>query len=319
MKTLGIIIVNWNSRNYLMKCLDSIARNINIGDCDVVVVDNDSNDGSFEMVQHRYPVVKIINSGGNLGFAKANNIGFRAVDCQYVLFLNPDTELVDDSVYKMANFLDKNPACGAVGPRMTYGDGTVQPLGLQWYPNPWNEFLSIFFVTSSSVRYLKHILPYNDPLKSGEVKKLYGGCILARKEMLDRINVFDERFFMYGEDVDLCVNIRNIGYKIFYMSEASIIHHCGGSSKTAVSQFSTLMKCESICSFMGKYYGKIGELCYKAIILSGSLFRLLYFTLVRLLKFNKVECNKNDIEYSIRKYRSMVMWSLNYEKPVIMK
>ena len=103
------------------------------------------------------------------------------------------------------------------------------------------------------------------------------------------------------------------------MSEASIIHHCGGSSKKAVSQFSTLMKCESICSFMGKYYGKIGELCYKVIIFSGSIFRLTYFTFIRLIKFNKIECNLNEIENSIRKYRTMIMWSLNYKKPVITK
>jgi hypothetical protein len=142
---------------------------------------------------------------------------------------------------------------------------------------------------------------------------------LARKDILEKVNVFDERFFMYGEDVDLCIKIRNTGYKIYYMSESSIIHHCGGSSKTATSQFSTLMKCESICSFMGKYYGKIGELCYKAIILTGSFFRLMYFTLVRIFKYNESESNKSYIENSMKKYRSMVMWSLNYEKPVIIK
>ena len=153
--------------------------------------------------------------------------------------------------------------------------------------------------------------------KSGYVKKLYGACLMLRKSVLDQVGHFDERFFMYCEDVDLSRRIIDAGWKIYYLSEVEIIHYVAGASGETTSNFSILMKCESISKLMEKYYGKAGRFFYKFLIFAGSQFRL--FVLCILYFVSRFIHDENKFEYwdSFGKHFAMLKWSLNIQKPII--
>ena len=314
---ITIIIVNWNTREMLRNCLQSIVDSNAKDNLKIVVVDNDSKDGSREMVLNEYQDAILINSGCNLGFGKANNLGKDHVVGDYVLYLNPDTIVLDGTLQKMKQFMSDNPDVGALGCKMIYPDGNVQPLGLQWFPNPLTELINLLFVTSSTISNLNSYLPYQDPNNSAYVNKLYGGCLLVRKSVLDRVGWFDERFFMSGEDVDLCRRIVDAGWKLYYMSDAVIIHLCGGASSKSTSDFSTLMMCDSISKLIGKYDGVIGYILYRLAIFAGSNVRLLILLIVKICRLNIQDSLTADYENSINKYKAMLKWSLNLQRPTI--
>ena len=298
----------------LRNCLASIKEQTDTKNVKVIVVDNASNDGSREMVQTHFSWVHLINSGGNIGFGRANNLAKPYADTQFIIFLNPDTIVLKDSIAKMVNHMESNPAVGALGCKMKYPDGVVQPLGLQWFPSPFTEFLKIFFISEEVQKILRHYLPYVDPNESSYVSKLYGGCLVVRKSVLDQVGWFDERFFMYCEDVDLCKRITDAGWQLFYLSDAEIIHLCGGAGEKTSSNFSVLMTCESISDLMQKYYGNTGAVLYRLVIFSGSIVRLLIASGLKIVSlFSKIG---RDINYRniFGKYIAMIKWSLNLQK-----
>lgn len=314
---LSIIIVNWNTREMLSDCLSSLRDHTDSNKVKLIVVDNCSKDGSSEMVQSQFPWVNLIKSGGNIGFGKANNLAMPYAETQFILFLNPDTIVLNNSVGKMIDYMESDPTLGAVGCKMKYPDGVVQPLGLQWFPSPLTELISMLIISQKTHRGFKAYLPYIDPNVNSYVSKLYGGCLMVRKSVLDRVGWFDERFFMYGEDVDLCRRITDKGWKLYYLSDAEIIHICDGAGVETSSNFSVLMKCESISKLMQKYYGTLGALLYRLVIFSGSIFRLLILSVLQLVSnFSEIG---HDINYrsAYRKYISMIKWGLNLEKPLI--
>lgn len=302
----------------LKNCLASLYDTVNPKQVKIIVVDNASVDGSAEMVESTYPLVDLIDSGGNIGFGRANNLAASQSDTPYVLFLNPDTIVLKDSIAKMVAYMESNPAVGALGGKMKFPNGTVQPLGLQWFPSPFTELLSMLFISQKTQKRLRSYLPYIDPNENSDVSKLYGGCLIVRKTVLDQVGWFDERFFMYGEDVDLCRRITDAGWKLYYLSDAEIIHLVAGASGNSTNQFSTLMKCESISKLMGKYYGKAGTLSYRIVIAIGSQVRLILLCALKALAFLRiVPAHKITFESSFRKYVAMIKWSFGLERPVI--
>jgi len=314
---LSIIIVNWNSKDFLEGCLKSIRDHVPAEEAQVIVVDNASSDGSADMVRQRFPEYKMIDSGGNIGFGKANNLALRLCDTPHVLFLNPDTVVLPGAISKMIAFMNQNADVGAVGCRMVFEDGEPLPLPFQWLRTPVTELFVLFFGSFGFLTRLKGIFPYQDPDKSGYVMKLYGGCLMVRKDVLDRVGYFDERFFMYCEDVELCQRIYRGGWKIYYMSDAEIIHHCGGSSRATEGEFSTLMKCESISLMIGKYYGKAGAIFYRGSVLIASSAKIAIVLMARLLMI-PIFWKKIDMEkYSFKKYLNMLDWSLKIKEPRI--
>jgi GT2 family glycosyltransferase len=279
-----IVIVNWNGGEEFLDCLKSLRAARSVYDFDVVVIDNNSKDGSREKSQELFPEFHIVNSGANLGFARGNNKARGMVRSPYVLFLNPDTKVTCSSVPAMAKILDEKQGVGAVGCKMTDEDGTVHDLGLQRFPTPWTEFSNLLFVSQKTFRAVAKISGSADANTSGFVQKLYGGCIMVRREVLEKIGWLDDRYFMYAEDVDLCRTIRDAGWKLYYNSETSVVHHSGVTSAKAPSGFSTLMKCESVGKLMTKYYGKSGHALYRLAICIGSLLRLIVVAAVNLVK-----------------------------------
>ncbi|MEN6350227.1 MAG: glycosyltransferase family 2 protein [Syntrophomonas sp.] len=314
---LSIIIVNWNTREMLRNCLSSLKDHTGRHKVKVFVVDNASKDGSVEMVHNQFPWVYLINSGGNIGFGKANNLAKPYSYTPYILFLNPDTIILNDAITEMLDYMETNQDVGALGCKMKYPDGVVQPLGLQWFPTPFTELISMLIISQRTQKRLKSYLPYVDPNKNSVVSKLYGGCLMVRKSVLDQVGWFDERFFMYGEDVDLCKRITEAGWKLYYLSDTQIIHLCGGASGEAPSNFSVLMKCESISKLMRKYYGNTGALLYKLVILSGSSFRLFVLAVLKIASSLLKKGNNSEYKNTHLKYVAMIKWCLNFQKPEI--
>lgn len=319
---LTIIIVNWNTKDLLKNCLYSLKQNTDSQKVNIVVVDNSSQDGSRDMVKTLFPEVHLINSSTNIGFGRANNLAIAYANAPLILFLNPDTLVTDNAIQIMIDFMKNHPSVGALSCKLKYGpgqtetvgmDGEAQTLGLQWFPSPLTEFVSLLFLSDKTIKIFKKYLPYKDPNQSGYVVKLAGGCFMVRMDVLKQVGCFDARFFMYSEDVDLSRRIINAGWKMYYLSEAEIIHFVSATKEIVKNDFPTLMMCESTGKLMHKYYGTIGKSLYKSVILIGALARLFA---VSILTF----CFKRKNPYyksSYSKYISMIKWSLNLQKPKI--
>jgi GT2 family glycosyltransferase len=314
---LTIVIVNWNAGDMLRNCLASIRNAPKARKVEVIVIDNASADGSRERASREFPEFQVINSGANLGFGKANNLARPHVRTPLVLFLNPDTVVLGDALDQMAAFLETHPETGALSCQMKYQDGSVQGLGIQWFPTPITEFFQLALLSAGSRKFLGRILPTWNPEQSGYVKKLYGGCLMARKELLDEVGWFDERYFMYAEDVDLCRQITNRGRKLYYLSSAAIVHLVGGTTSNSSPGFHTLMMCESIAKFMAKYYGRLGRWLYVLAILAGSHARLLFVGASRLLSWLTPFGRHTDHRSAWEKCSLTILWCLGIRKPIL--
>ena len=178
-KLLSIVIVNWNTRDMLKDCLSSINRSSPEKAIDIYVVDNDSVDGSPEMVEIAFPHVTLIRSGGNIGFGRANNLTKPHVKTPFVLFLNPDTIVLKNSIFKMLHFMINHHRVALLGCGMRNPEGDYQELGIQWFPSPIKEFFGTLFITKKNYKTFKNFLPIQDPNSSNYVRKIYGGCLLA--------------------------------------------------------------------------------------------------------------------------------------------
>lgn len=253
--SLTIVIVNWNGGEKLLRCLRSIRESRTTFPVKVIVVDNDSRDGSRERAAAEFPEFRVLNSGANLGFGRGNNFARPWVDTPLVLFLNPDTELFPDTLEKAVASLLSRPRVGMLGCQMRYPDGTIQELGLQWFPTPGRVFLELVAPGLLRRGPFSRWVPRHDPRRSGPVEKLYGGFLLIRKPVLDAAGWFDERYFMYAEDVDLSRTVRALGWELYYDADCSIIHACGAASQKAPGGFSVLMKQRSVNQLIEKYQG----------------------------------------------------------------
>ena len=231
---LSVIIVNYNVRYFLEQCLTSVLRATANIDAEVFVVDNKSKDDSVEMVKKLFPQVTIIANKKNVGFSKANNQAIAIAKGEYVLLLNPDTVVEEDTFEKCIAFMDKHPEAGGLGVKMIDGNGVFLPESKRGLPTPSVSFYKIFGLSSlfpKSKVFSKYHLGYLNNNETNEIEILSGAFMWMRKSVLDNIGYLDESFFMYGEDIDLSYRIILAGYKNYYFPEAKIIHYKGESTK----------------------------------------------------------------------------------------
>ncbi|MGE0562644.1 MAG: glycosyltransferase family 2 protein [Flavobacteriales bacterium] len=231
---LSVIIVNYNVRYFLEQCLISVLRATANIDAEVFMVDNESKDDSVEMVKTLFPNVTVIANQKNVGFSKANNQAISIAKGEYVLLLNPDTVVEEDTFEKCIAFMDSHPKAGGLGVKMIDGNGVFLPESKRGLPTPSVSFYKIFGLSSlfpKSKLFSKYHLGYLDHNKTNEIEILSGAFMWMRKSVLDEIGYLDESFFMYGEDVDLSYRIILAGYKNYYFPEAKIIHYKGESTK----------------------------------------------------------------------------------------
>ena len=231
---LSVIIVNYNVQHFLEQCLHSVRKAAKNVSTEIFVVDNNSVDGSVEMVKTKFPEVALIENKKNTGFSYANNQAIKVSKGEYVLLLNPDTVVEEDTFEKVVAFMDAHPDAGGLGVKMLDGKGNFLPESKRGLPTPSVAFYKIFGLSKlfpKSKTFGKYHLGFLDKDKTHEVEILSGAFMLMRKSALDKVGLLDETFFMYGEDIDLSYRIILGGYKNYYFPETRIIHYKGESTK----------------------------------------------------------------------------------------
>ena len=232
--SLSVVIVNYNVKDYLLQCLESIQRARSSKFVHVIVVDNNSQDGSVQDLQPRFPWVQWIPLKENIGFGRANNLGMEVVNSTYLLYLNPDTIVGEDTFEVMAQYMDKHPDVGIAGCKVLNGDGSFQVACRRGLPTPWVSFCKLFGLQGlfpNSRIFAGYNLTYKSINETYEVDALIGAFMIGRTDVLKKLGGFDPQFFMYGEDIDLCYRIQKHGYKVMYVHSTSIVHYKGESTK----------------------------------------------------------------------------------------
>ena len=231
---LSVVIVNYNVKYFLEQALLSV-RKASVGlDVEVFVVDNNSSDESVAMVREKFPEVQVIANKDNVGFSKANNQAIHLSKGEYVLLLNPDTVVREDTFEKTVAYMDANPNAGGLGVKMIDGKGNFLPESKRGFPSPEVAFYKTFGLSKlfpKSKRFNKYHLGYLSENETHEVDVLSGAFMLMRKAVLDKIGLLDEAFFMYGEDIDLSYRVVKGGFKNYYFADTTIIHYKGESTK----------------------------------------------------------------------------------------
>ena len=268
---ISIIIVNWNTRELLVDCIESIYASPPEGEFDIWIVDNYSSDGSPAMIRESYPDVNFIENDENVGFGKANNQALRKSQGDYVLLLNPDTVVKTNAISELINFLDNNPDAGIAGARLINPDGTLQISAFP-FPTLFREFWRMFYL--DSVVYLS-----NYPMKNWnkdqarEVDTLLGACMLIRREAINQFGLFDEEYFIYSEEVDLCTRLKEAGWRLYWVPGAVVIHFAGKSIQQ-VSEEMFLRLYEGKVLYFRKHHSKLSVFVYKLILFAATITRL---------------------------------------------
>jgi len=307
---LSIIIVNWNSKEYLEKCIETIFLWTVDVKYEIIVIDGASFDGCGEMLRRRFPQVKFIQSQENIGFAKANNIAFRESSGRYILFLNPDTELIGPAINIMFNYIRKTPKAGAIGCKLLNADKTVQTSCLQAFPTLLNQFLDSELLRTlwpkSSLWGNAHL--FDAQITVGEVEGIVGACIMVERSLFEEVGLFSEDYFMYAEDLDLCYKIKQAGYINYYLPEANIIHFGGGSTEKSPSDFSVVLMRESNWQMMRKIRGSVYGFAYRFSTMISSIGRLILLLLV--FPLHIFRSGWQSWNRSFRKWKAILAWSL---------
>jgi O-antigen biosynthesis protein len=234
MPQISIIIVNYNVQYFLELCLSSVFKAAEGMDVEVFVVDNHSSDGSCDMVRAKFPQVKLLANKENLGFGKANNQAAASAKGKYILFLNPDTIVGETTFSHCFAFMEQHPKAGAMGVYMVDGEGKFLRESKRALPTPLVSFYKIFGLSAlfpRSKRFSHYHLGYLDNQQTHKVEILSGAYMFMRKSVLDTIGLFDEQFFMYGEDIDLSYRVLLAGFDNYYVGPTHIIHFKGESTK----------------------------------------------------------------------------------------
>lgn len=235
---LGIVIVNWNTRDYLRRCLQTVQASEGDFSFKVVVVDNASTDGSADMVRAEFPTVEVIPSPTNGGFSYGNNLGLRAlgyrgagaVDAEaprYALLLNPDTEVPPESLYGMVQFMDSRPDVGVAGPKLVLEDGSLDLACRRSFPTPrvsFYRFSGLSKLFPKNPQFGRYNMTFVDPDVEIEVDSVVGAYMQVRREAIRDAGLLDETFFMYGEDLDWAFRIKKAGWKVFYHPQVTVRH-----------------------------------------------------------------------------------------------
>lgn len=232
---ISIIVVNWNVKDLLRSCLDSIQ----VGGLpvEVIVVDSASTDGSPEMIREHFPGVKLIEPGENVGFTRGNNIGIQASRGRFIFLLNPDTEIVGNAIDLMAAYMADHPQVGVIGPQLLNDDGTVQS-SRRHFPTIWTAIFESTWLQPFAPRRILdryYVRDHSDD-ETLSIDWVQGAAIFARREVFDQVGLLDEGFFMYSEEMDWQRRVKTAGWEVVYYPEAQVIHYSGKSSEQVVAQ-----------------------------------------------------------------------------------
>jgi len=257
-RTISVIIVNYNVKDYLLNCITSIQHSEIDSDIEIIVVDNNSFDGSIEMLESKFSHITVIKNSLNLGFAKGVNQGFEKSSGKYILILNPDTIIQEDTLTLLSTYMDSFPKVGMCGPKILNADGTLQLSCKRSFPTPWVALPKILGLSKLFPRNRwmgRYNLTYLDSDQIQRVEAISGSCMFIRREVFEDIGLFDDRFFMFGEDLDFCFRTLQSGREIHYVPLTQIVHYKGESVK--VTPFdSRRWFYEAMNLFVDKHFSK---------------------------------------------------------------
>jgi GT2 family glycosyltransferase len=304
--TLSILIVNWNSKAYLAKCLESIRRTCDDLAPQIVVVDGGSFDGSAEMIALGYPEVEFVQSEENIGFGRSNNLGFEKVKGDVVLLLNPDTELHEGAVQHLLQALESEENTGIIGARMLNTDGSLQLSSILPLPRPWNCALDSEFLRN---RWWRNCGP-SEGGAATRVEAVSGACMVMRSEVFRKVGGFSPQYFMYAEDMDLCLKVARAGLNIYHEPKAWVVHHGGGSSSTQVGKFSILMIRQALYVYMRSNHGLVTAVRYRSLMGVSAMLRIGLLAAYSMLTGRG---KKLEQRVSIAKWWIVLRWVLGRE------
>ncbi len=255
--TIGL--VTWKARAVLQQCLDSLEGGIDGLPAEIWIVDNNSRDGTLEMLRERYPAVAVIENPVNRGVAQARNQIIKQARGRYVIFLDVDTQVLPGSLKTLVQVMDQDPEVAIGGPKLLYGDGTLQ-LSCRPFPSPLNILIEGTFLRNyfSNSRFVKmYTLEDWDHSELREVDWMYGACLIIRRSVLERLGHFDEGFFYLYEDIDLCFRAKKTGMKVIYIPQAEVIHYLERERKP-IFHPRIMVHFRSILRYLRKdYYGQL--------------------------------------------------------------
>jgi O-antigen biosynthesis protein len=283
---ISIVIVNYNVEFFLEQCLNSVFSALKKINGEVFVVDNNSIDGSNLMVKIKFPQVYLIENKENVGFSKANNQAIKIAKGKYVLLLNPDTVVEEDTFEKVIHFMDQHKDAGGLGVRMLDGKGKYLPESKRGLPTPMVAFYKIFGLSAIFPKtkiFGQYHLGYLSEFKTHKIDVLSGAFMLMRKSVLDKVGLLDETFFMYGEDIDLSYRIQLGGYENYYFPETRIIHYKGESTKKSSINY-VFVFYKAMVIFAKKHFSKNNANLFSFLINIAIYFRAGIAILNRFIK-----------------------------------
>jgi N-acetylglucosaminyl-diphospho-decaprenol L-rhamnosyltransferase len=301
---LSIIIVSWNVRTYLAACLESIWRCAqtypNGPKLQVIVVDSGSTDGTVEMLRESFPWVEALPQVENIGFTCGNNIGLKAATGHFFMLLNPDTEIVEDALGRMAAYLENHPDVGIVGPRTLNSDGTAQSTRRR-FPTFVTALFESTWLQSLAPRRLLDRFYARDigDTDTADVDWVQGSALMLRREVYEQIGGLDECYIMYSEELDWCKRARDAGWRVVYLGAATIIHHGGKSSDQAVASRHIHFQ-QSKLRYFRKFHGPLVALILRIFLIGNYGYQLLF------------EAAKGALGYKrpLRRERVRVYWQV---------
>lgn len=310
MKDITVSIVTWNSENYILKCIDSVFFQKGPFSFEVYVIDNNSSDNTCKVAIKEFPNIGIVKNGYNLGYGRANNIVFGRAEGRYFLLLNPDVILKENALMVLFNFMEKNLDVGIAGPRILNGRGRIRFEGGRAFPNLFNELCEEFYLSrlfGRSAFFGSHLMRYwgHDTIR--EVDVLSGACMMIRRESITQPYLFDRNYRMFFEDIDLCFQIKKMGWKIFYLPEAEVVHIQGASTDKIEGQMLIELN-KSRIYFYKKNYNFNNPTILKLSFFLGAIFRLISWTPLCLMP-GLLKKGKNHI----KGYLKLISWFIKGE------
>jgi GT2 family glycosyltransferase len=273
---LSIVIVNWSSADYVLSCVRSIVAGTASVTYEIIVVDNASFDDCGQQLAQEYPEVLFLQSGNNLGFGGANNLGAKRSRGRVLLFLNPDTEVRKGAIDQLYAGLTNLPNAGVIGCRLLNTDGTLQTSCVQALPTVMNQMLDTDFLRRCAPRagLWRTRALFTSSTAPVEVEAISGACMMVRRQVFEHVGGFSSAFFMYGEDLDFCARVRRAGFRNAYLGICEVVHHGGGSARKAHSTFSVVMMCESVALLLRRLRGRRVSASYRVGLMISACLRL---------------------------------------------
>jgi len=309
---VSVVIVSWNTKKLVLECLASLEpRRERLG-MEIILVDNASSDGTQDEVRREFPKVRLVQNEKNVGFSSANNIGIGLCSGQYICLINSDVLVPQDCLEKMLDYMERHQDIGIMGPKMILPDGTIGQSCMR-FPSVWNWFCRALALDSlfKGSRVFGDFLMTNFKYdKTADVEVLTGWFWMIRAEALNQVGLLDDRFFMYGEDIDWPKRFRKGGWRVVFYAEAAAIHQCAASSSKAPIRFYVEMNRANL-QYFRKHHNQLALVGFWAAIWLHQVIRIAGYGAIYLVKRSR----RTDISLKLRRSVACLLWLMGLVTP----